>query len=131
MPIIARVVPTMATRPCDFCLSLQEDSVFADFNVDEEGRVKLQRISFDGFGCCNAHGSLKKMNSGDSRLLLNSVRSESLEDGRVGAALRTYFEENSEVIWRDALEFHGLLVVPENGPNKPVQRTSATPPSLT
>jgi hypothetical protein len=94
-------------RACRFCLSLQEGSVFADFDVDEESRVFLRRISFDGYGCCTAE--FKKMSADDSRVLLDSIDRDAAENARVGDLLRSYFRENSEAIWSDALTDHELL----------------------
>jgi hypothetical protein len=48
---IALYPPMLPTRPCRFCLSLQGASVFADFDVDADGRVFAVRVSFDGYGC--------------------------------------------------------------------------------
>ena len=99
----------MPTRPCRFCLGLQDDSVFADFDVDDEGRVRLLRISFDGYGCCSAAGGFKKMSPEDSRLFVGAVDRGDVGDRKIEAALRTYFRENSEAIWSDALTDHELL----------------------
>jgi len=99
----------MATRPCSFCLCLQEASVFADFDVDEAGIVSLCRISFDGYGCCRVEGSAARMSSDDSRLLCDAVRLGELGGGDVERVLRTYFRENADVIWDDALDDHDLL----------------------
>jgi hypothetical protein len=49
------------------------------------------------------------MNRADSRTLLDAVRSNAVEDLRIAAVLRTYFHENSEVLWNDALTSQGLL----------------------
>jgi len=97
----------MDSRPCRFCLSLQDDSVFADFDVDEEGHAFLRRISFDGYGCCS--GDFKKMAHADSRVLIESVERGSVQDPKIEVVLRTYFEENAGVIWEDALASHELL----------------------
>lgn len=94
-------------RECRFCLSLQEDSVFADFDLGEDGRVFLRRISFDGYGCCN--GEFKKMTLEDSRTLVVAVGGNSVHDSSVQGLLRRYFAENADVIWRDALTSHELL----------------------
>ena len=107
MPILVREFPQMPTRPCRFCLSLQDDSVFADFDVDEEGRAFLRRISFDGYGCCT--GEFRKMRLEDSRILIESVDRVAVDDPRIEVVLRTYFEENADVIWSDALASHELL----------------------
>lgn len=109
MAIIAQVYPTMPTRSCRFCLSLQDGSVFADFDIDDEGQVYLLRISFDGYGCCSVVGGFNKMNPDDSRLLISAVERGMIEDPKIEAVLRTYLEHNSDRIWRDALVSHGLL----------------------
>lgn len=97
-----------AGRPCKYCLGLQDDSVFADLDFDEDGNVLLLRISFDGFGCCRTEGEVRSMNPETSkefvRLVENNEMSESL-----GAILLNYFTENSDVIWKDALQQHNLL----------------------
>jgi hypothetical protein len=44
-----RLYGPMPTRPCKLCLSLEGDSVFADFDVDpRDESLYLVRISFDG-----------------------------------------------------------------------------------
>jgi len=107
MAIFARVVPVMPTRPCLFCLSLQDGSVFADFDADREERAFLVRISFDGYGCCQ--GPFKKMSADASRRFFEIVSDESVDDPELQSLLHSYFEENADVIWRDALTSHELL----------------------
>jgi hypothetical protein len=107
MSVSAQIFPVMPTRPCRFCLSLQDGSVFADFDVDAETRAFLRRISFDGYGCCS--GDFKKMNSEDSRLLIEAVESGSVEDPKIETLLRRHFSENAGSIWSDALASHDLL----------------------
>jgi hypothetical protein len=107
MPISIEVYPPMDSRPCRFCLSLQEGSVFADFDIDDEERVFLQRISFDGYGCCD--GEFRKMSLEDSRILIEAVERGAVADPKIEVVLRTYFEENADVIWSDALADHELL----------------------
>ena len=107
MAILVRVSPKVESRPCRFCLSLQDDSVFADFDVDEEGHAFLRRISFDGYGCCS--GEFKKMPLADSRILIESVERGVVEDPKIEVVLRTYLEENAGAIWEDALASHELL----------------------
>lgn len=99
----------MPTRPCRFCLSLQGDRVFADFDVDDCGHVFLRRISFDCFGCCNIEEAIGKMNLHDSGALLRAVERDSVADPELSDLLLRYFRENQDVIWSDALIYHGLL----------------------
>ena len=49
------------------------------------------------------------MNSDDSRLLLEAVERGAVEDSKAVIALRTYFGQNTDVIWTDALASHELL----------------------
>ena len=99
--------PMLPSRPCRFCLSLQGSSVFADFDVDPDGRVFAVRVSFDGYGCCRST-SAGRMSLADSEALLAMVEQEAL-DASAANILRTYFRDNRDVFWADALEHHGLI----------------------
>jgi hypothetical protein len=109
MGIEIEIFPAMPTRPCRFCLCLQGGSVFADFDTDDGDMVSLRRISFDGYGCCDVGESVTRMNSEDSRLLLDAIAGGEFESVQVAEALRRYFRENKDVIWSDALEENDLL----------------------
>ena len=100
--------PPMPTRPCRFCLSLQGGSVFADFDVDPEGRVYAVRVSFDGYGCCEAPADVGRMNLRDSQRLLAMVQRDVIEP-TAASALRTYCHDNRSVFWEDALAAHTLI----------------------
>ena len=83
--------------------------MFADFDFDSSGRVFLRRISFDGYGCCRVEEVAKRMTIDDSRILLDSIDRGEVDDPRIETLLRTYFRENMDVIWRDALVSHELV----------------------
>lgn len=100
--------PAMPTRPYNFCLSLQDGNVFADFNIDPDGRVCAVRISFDGYGCCSTPANVGRMNPLDSAMLLTKVRQGSI-DPSAAKVLRAYFNENRNAFWVDALVSHDLL----------------------
>lgn len=106
MPISIAVYAMVESRPCDFCLCLQEGSVFADFDIDDD-RVVLQRISFDGYGCCE--GEFRKMSLEDSHTLIEAIERGAVADPKIEVVLRTYFGENEDLIWSDALATHDLL----------------------
>ena len=106
--ISIELYPVMPTRPCSFCLCLQDSAVFADFDVSSERHVRLGRISYDGYGCCRVE-SLPTMMSSGASILLSAIANESLNSPEVSNALREYFTEIADLIWRDALEEHGLL----------------------
>jgi hypothetical protein len=105
---IALYPPMLPSRPCHFCLSLQGGSVFADFDVDADGRVFAVRVSFDGYGCCHAPADVGRMNVRDSEALLAMVEQGSVQAG-TAQVLRSYFQQNRDALWNDALEHHGLL----------------------
>lgn len=96
-------------RPCKFCLGLQDDSVFADFDLDENGCVILLRISFDGFGCCRTAGETRPMNLERSRQFIHLVENNDMSD-TLALILLEFFSDNSDVISRDALDQHSLLI---------------------
>lgn len=98
-----------AGRPCKFCLGLQNDSVFADFDLDESGCVTLLRISFDGFGCCRTAGETRSMKPERSKQFIHLVENNDMSD-TLALILLEYFSDNSDVIWKDALEQHSLLM---------------------
>lgn len=108
MSIAVQTFPVMPTRPCSFCLCLQEGSVFADFDTDDSSIISLRRISFDGYGCCEVE-TTTSMSSGDSRLLLDAIARGELESVQVELVLRKFFRECKDVIWNDALAEHDLL----------------------
>jgi len=80
--------------------------VFADFDVDTDGRVFAVRVSFDGYGCCRL-AEVGRMSARDSEALLAMVERGVLDDA--APILRAYFQANRDVIWSDALEEHGLV----------------------
>ncbi len=82
----------MPSRPCRVCLSLEEGSVFADFDVNpKSGCLYLARISFDGHGCCEAPADVTRMSVEESRLLI--------EMAEAGASTRVPSSRSSAGIW--------------------------------
>jgi len=106
---ISKHIWTTGTRPCRFCLCLQGGSVFADFNIDSDGRVHLVRISFDGYGCCATEGKVACMTADESNALVQRVNINDVNHDEVRDILYRYFEQNQDVLWRDALADHDLL----------------------
>ncbi|MFV0468707.1 MAG: hypothetical protein ACK5MK_07260 [Dysgonomonas sp.] len=60
----------MPTRPCDYGLASQGDSVFADFGISEKGSLYLVRISYDGYGCCEPKNVISEMDEEKSKHLI-------------------------------------------------------------
>lgn len=103
------ITEPLSDRPCDFCLSLQDHRVYADFMIEENGRIYLLRISFDGYGCNRELEEISRMSLEDSRKLAAAVRSEDVNHPEIHELLSGYFEENKLLIWQEALQKHSLL----------------------
>lgn len=101
----------MPTRPCRYCLALQDDSVFADFDVDENGCLYIVRISYDGYGCCHPEGNNKprSLNRVLSKRLIELIEGNNLEQPDASNILSQYLKDNKEALWEDALRDHRLI----------------------
>ena len=102
-------------RDCDLQIQFNEGCVFADFvSVKQNGELvlKLCRISFDGYGCCDIGeddclttiaetAAIKKFG-------LNSTTSESERRAVIGI-FKDFFNRNKSIIWEDALRDNNLL----------------------
>jgi len=99
------------TRPCRMALCLNLGSVFADFDVDAAtGNVFLVRISFDGYGCCDAPPSqIGMMTVEDSKALLEMAERGVIDAAALEPILRRYFRANEQLLWSDALREHDLV----------------------
>ena len=102
------VGPIAKTRPCDFVLSA-DDGIFADF-AKQETTVKLLRISFDGYGCCDC-ANVAVMDEHDAKELLAWVNLGTISDqARCRSIIARYCTQNKGVIWEDAIKEYELLV---------------------
>lgn len=99
----------MPARPCKYCLALQDDSVFADLEIDDAGCIYLVRISFDGFGCCEPEEGIGKIDAMNSKYIVTAIKSGNLKAPNVTEMLRSYFHANKSYLWEDALLEHKLL----------------------
>ena len=101
--------PPMPSRPCRFCLCLAGGSVFADFDVDPDGRVHAVRVSYDGYGCCRAPADIGRMPADASAALLAMVERDAIDAEAAATILAAYFGAQRDHLWADALAHHGLL----------------------
>lgn len=56
------------SRPCDYCFSLLDGSVFVDFEI-KDALSYLVRISFDGYGCYCIQGASNPLCRKNTELL--------------------------------------------------------------
>jgi hypothetical protein len=102
-------------RKCDYQLTLQGGSVFADFvevTKEEKTCLKLTRISFDGYGCCSCAASDCIMNFEDSQTLITLFSSDDHGESRndeIVQILGNFFDEYKGCLWEDALQEHEIL----------------------
>lgn len=88
----------MSNRPCRWSFSLQDDGVFADFDVDSEGCVILVGISFDGYGYCETAEEIRSMCPELSCEWIRLVQANEVTSEELSRILSNYFRENSDVI---------------------------------
>lgn len=97
-------------RSCRVGLSLNLGSVFADFDIDPTtGQMVLVRISFDGYGCCDAPPEIGKLTLEESNVLLEMAERGAIDAAMLEPILRRYFRANETLLWRDALREHDLV----------------------
>merc|ERR1712176_1574007 len=101
--------PEDVFRECNFQLCTN-DCIYADFFADDDSAVKLLRISFDGYGCCDCT-NVNMMDENDAKELLAWVNARRISDqDRCDKIMARYCTQNKEVIWEDALKEYELFV---------------------
>ena len=95
-----RALKPLSTRPCRYCFALQDDSVFADFEVDSNGCLYLVRISFDGYGCCNISSKIQigRVEYNKSDQLIKQIENDDFENSEASEILEGYFSINKAFI---------------------------------
>ncbi|MFC3913500.1 hypothetical protein ACFOSS_08485 [Pseudaeromonas sharmana] len=99
----------MPTRPCNYGLALQDDSVFADFGLSEKGSLYLVRISYDGYGCCEPKAAITEMDDEKSKLLISAIERNDFQSVEIQEIVSGYFREHKHELWEDALLEHKLI----------------------
>lgn len=97
-----------ASRPADHYLGCLEGSVFMDFDNTENGAIRLRRISFDGYGCCEVTGRVIPMDEADSRAFREMIETTFPDQSRLTTIVKKTIADNRELIWEDALKKYGL-----------------------
>ncbi len=97
------------SRPADFYLGFDEGSVFLDFGNIEKNRIRLIRISFDGYGCCELGSRAEPLTAGDSMLFKEIIQSGISDQALLLTIVKRVLKLNANLIWQDALEQCGLI----------------------
>ena len=98
-----------ASRPADYCLGYFEGSVYVDFDNYKQKQVRLTRISFDGYGCCNLGDDSIPMSEEDSGIFKNLIESQIADQSTFTTIIKKTLFENKDMIWEDALQQYALL----------------------
>ena len=97
------------TRQADYFLGCLEGSVFMDFDNYEDERIRLKRISFDGYGCCNLGDQAIPMNEVDSHAFKEITEAQLSDQSRLTTIVKKTISSNRKLIWEDALNEYGLI----------------------
>ena len=97
------------TRKADFYLGCLDSSVFMDFNLAEDQRIYLKRISFDGYGCCELKKLQNKLDKEDSKKFIYLMNKEELDQKEVEVLVKRIIKISQEEIWKDALKEYKLI----------------------
>jgi len=105
-----RTSEPMKSRPCKYSLTMQDDSVIADFDMGGD-TLFLVRISFDGYGCCNPtpDAGLSRFSKQQSVRLIKAINANTFTEVDVQELLKAYLTENSNDLWPDSLKHHNLI----------------------
>ena len=98
-----------SSRQADYYLGCLDGSVFIDFNRTKDDDIKLVRISFDGYGCCDLDEQAKSLNLEDSKKFIEEVEKEELNQETLEELVKKVIEINKDLIWSDAIEEYGLV----------------------
>lgn len=104
-----RIFEPMSTRPCKYCLVLQDGAVFADFQINEAGNLYLVRISYDGYGCCETENRIVGIEAANTNELISAIESNNLNTQIVATILSGYFRAHKDALWEDALLEYELI----------------------
>ncbi|AYB33528.1 hypothetical protein [Chryseolinea soli] len=96
------------TRPAYYYLGCLDGSIFMDFDIGENERICLKRISFDGFGCCDLNDQAIPMDEVDSQTFKEIIDAQLSDQSRLTSIVRKTILNNQKLIWEDALKEYGL-----------------------
>jgi len=97
-----------ASRPADYYLGCLDSCIFMDFNNCSNGRIRLVRISFDGYGCAELGDKSIPMSEQDSHSFKEIIKAGLSDQLTLSLIVKRTLQENSNLIWHDALKEYGL-----------------------
>ena len=84
-------------------------SIFMDFDDCDGERIRLKRISFDGYGCCDLRDQAIPMNEVDSGAFKEIIKATLSDQSRLSTIVKKTLWGNRKLIWEDALNEYGLI----------------------
>ena len=96
------------TRPADYYLGCSEGSVYIDFDTYKGDQIRLKRISFDRYGCCDLGNQAIPMDEVDSRAFKKIIDSQLIDQALLTILVKKTLSNNKELIWEEALNEYGL-----------------------
>lgn len=103
-------VTTMpSSRPADYYLCFNDGCVFIDYNNCGFNKIRLIRISFDGYGCCELNNLTEPMTEEESTLFKHIIQNNIPDQAELRTLVKSDLHRNIELHWQDALEEHRLL----------------------
>jgi hypothetical protein len=97
------------SRKADFYLGCLDGAVFLDFNKTVDNRIRLCRISFDGYGCCNLPEQTNALNAELSKTFMEEITKEKLDQEKLALLVKEVIKINQAHIWVEALESYHLI----------------------
>lgn len=96
------------SRIADYYLGCIDGAVFLDLNLNGNGQVYLQRISFDGYGCCEIENSMT-LDKSDSIIFIDEMSKDLIDQTTIEKLAKSLIKLNADKIWIDAIEEYELL----------------------
>ncbi len=98
-----------ASRPADYYFGCLDGCIFIDFSDSEQDRIRLTRISFDGYGCCEPADDIQSLSEIDSIDLKNMWNAQSINQARMTEIVLNALDSARPFVWEDALTEYGLI----------------------
>ena len=97
-----------SSRSADYYLGYMDGCIFLDFDNFGDDRIRLKRISFDGYGCCGLGEHSTPLTAEDSKVFKDIFTKKEIKDQNMLLTIvKKAIALNKDLIWEDALvEYH-------------------------